>query len=294
MIDIDETWSKWIGSIRAEEIGSSNLYIQAHRKSAAPDTLNSENKELQRICRQCFMGPLLSQNFRTFCAPIFMTGAIINQTPSIQELGSLPQPVHEPAYIGRDLCELDIDLALRLGKRLHVMRTNPVWRINRILHLYGTARSERDPLERFHQYVRTLEGPTKPPNNGGTARNFSERMMLFVGEGHRELFKRLYEQRGAVEHLREHEILQGKTREARLQLAKDAYIAEYTCRSIIAHIIENEHLWSHFGTAESVDSFWRLEPQERRRLWGDPIDPMQGIEGFDESMFSNSDLGLPS
>jgi hypothetical protein len=117
-------------------------------------------------------------------------------------------------------------------------------------------------------------------------------MTELTDPAHTDLFKRLYDRRGAVEHLREHEILRDRSRAAMIGLVKDAHFAEFTSRSVLARIVDNDHLWGHFGTADSTDRFWDLDEAERRRIWGTPIDPSLALDGFDASMLSDEELGV--
>jgi hypothetical protein len=222
-----------------------------------------------------------------------LVGFMQQDRSSLRQVVSLAQPVHEPAKISSDLQQDHLATAARLGGQILRLRGSDFWRLNRVLHLYRQARCEQDPLERFHQYLRALEGPTKPPNQGGgTTKNFVARMTELTDPAHTDLFKRLYDRRGAVEHLREHEILRDRSRAARIGLVEDAHFAEFTSRSVLARIVDNDHLWGHFGTADSTDRFWDLDEAERRRIWGTPIDPSLALDGFDASMLSDEELGV--
>lgn len=292
--ELDGDWATWLGSIRMEQLADSNLLIEAELPSRAPEVLDQESKDVGRLAHHAFMGLLLAKNFVTFAAPTLLIGARWSGGSSVRQVASLPQAVHWPADISSVLQQDQLVLAVRLGDKIVRMSERRLWRLNRSLHLYRQARCEPDGLERLHQYVRALEGATKPPNKGGTTENFISRMADLAGEQHADLFKRLYERRGAVEHLREHEILADCSREARLDLVRDEHAAEYLSRMVLARIVGNDRLSEHFGTADAVDTFWVRDAAERREIWGAPIDPLQAHQGFDPEMLSNDDLNLPA
>lgn len=289
---LDASWATWLGSIRVEQLAQCNLVIQAELPSGTPDILDHESELVERMAHTGFMGLLLAKNFVAFTSPTLLVGGQWSGASSVRQVASLPKPVHDPADIAPDIDQDRLELAVRLGDRLARMSARKLWRLNRSLHLYRQARCEPNGLERLHQYVRALEGATKPPSKGGTTQNFIARMADLAGEQHADLFRRLYERRGAVEHLREHEILADETREARLGLVKDERIAEYLSRTVLARIVGDDHLPTHFGTADAVDAFWARDTTERRELWGPPIDPMQALQGFEPDMVSNANLSL--
>jgi hypothetical protein len=57
--------------------------------------------------------------------------------------------------------------------------------------------------------------------------------------------------------------------------------------------VGDSNLWSHFANKKVLSAFWALPKDERRRIWGDPIDPMEALTDFDPARVFNADLGLP-
>jgi hypothetical protein len=137
-----------------------------------------------------------------------------------------------------------------------------------------------------------LDGLTVPPG-GGTGKNFAERLALFIGPAHRDLFEKIYAIRGAIEHLRENDYTEPFDRAGRLDLVKKAGVVEYVARCSLVRILETKSLWPHFKTKSSLMAFWDLPSASRASLWGMAIDPMAGIAGFDDAQFSDEDLGRP-
>jgi hypothetical protein len=58
-------------------------------------------------------------------------------------------------------------------------------------------------------------------------------------------------------------------------------------------VLESPTLWPHFATKPSLEAFWALPCADRERLWGQAVDPMGGLIGFDAQHFSDRDLGGP-
>jgi hypothetical protein len=289
---LEDEWAEWLGSIRMEELAESNLAVEATLPSNNPSVLDLESAEVERIANNALMGLLLAKSFSAIATPTLVVGGRWATRSSVRTVASLPQPVHESPAISAEIQQMDLNVAARLGTKLTQLSRSKPWRFNRSLHLYRQARCERDALERLHQYVRTMEGLTKPPNKNGTTVNFVRRMADLAGQQHEPLFRRIYELRGAIEHLREHEILSDCTRQARLNLVRDGHFAEYISRALLSRVIDDERLWPHFATAEAVDDFWSRDEVERRQIWGAPINIDLAVDGFDPLMLSDADLGL--
>jgi len=56
-------WKEWLGSIRTEDVESSNLFLMSKRPSAQPDVLDGENNELKHLVSLFYVGLLLSSMF---------------------------------------------------------------------------------------------------------------------------------------------------------------------------------------------------------------------------------------
>ena len=119
------------------------------------------------------------------------------------------------------------------------------------------------------------------PSVGETKRQFKSRTELFIGPHHHDLMGEIYDVRSAVEHLHENRYLEGFNREVRLDLLKKEAIVENIARNSISRIIENPVLWPHFANTNSLGTFWSLPDIERRRIWGDFIDPIMALADYD-------------
>ena len=101
----------------------------------------------------------------------------------------------------------------------------------------------------------------------------------------------IYDVRSAVEHLHENRYLEGFNREMRLDLLKKEAIVEYIARTSISRIIENPALWAHFANTTSLGTFWSLPDTERKKIWGEPIDPMAALADYEPKYIHNGVLG---
>ncbi len=99
-----------------------------------------------------------------------------------------------------------------------------------------------------------------------------------------------YDVRSDVEHLHENKHLEGFDRTARLELVKKLEMMEYIARNALVDILLDNKLWPHFANTTALQAFWRLDEQ-RRTLWGDPIDPKDALGDFTGHYISDAELG---
>jgi hypothetical protein len=157
--------------------------------------------------------------------------------------------------------------------------------------VYVEARQTREVLDRLHQFCRCIDGLILSEPGMGF-RQFKSRTELFIGPGHHGLMGELYEIRSDVEHLHEHKYLEVFDRRTRLDLAEKAAIAEHIARHTLGQVLSASALWPHFGNSTSLALFWRLNPTDRRSLWGPArINPADALSGYDPDSISDFDLG---
>jgi len=288
-------WREWLGTIRAQQIERCNVFFLVKVRSATPDILDQENLDLENQAWRAYLGLLLSKLFATAEEPLVISGARQGPEVGIRQLVNLPQPIHDALDM---LHQLDASHVARAGQLAAALsaysQASPAggcWRFTRVVSLYAATRAIKEMVDRIHQYARCLDGLTVPPMRGGTGKNFADRVSLFVGSAHRDLFETLYKLRGEIEHLHENRYLETYDRSVRLQLLKYAGILEYVVRNCIVRVLETPSLWSHFCTTTALEAFWTLPEMKRRALWGPPVDPMEALVGFDEAWLRDGDLG---
>jgi hypothetical protein len=293
MISMGAHWKEWLGSIRIGEIRDCNLFILAKTKAVAPPPINpfAYDKEYQALGKriwQYYCGLMLADRFGVYRAPVLLSGIRADSEISVQQAQDLNAPIHaDPRH------QLDVSSVregVSIGQSIENFPWGNTWRFNRTMHLYIEAREIVDWLDRLHQYARCLEGLTVPPIRGGTGNNFSSRIALFVGSGHENIFKEIYEIRGKIEHLHENKYLEVFDRKMRLELVKKVGIVEYVARTCIVRVLKNPALHPHFSTTAALEAFWQMSLTDRQTLWGGVVDPMDGIAGIKDDDFTDSDL----
>jgi len=292
--DIPSEWREWLGSIRADEVASSNLFLVSKLVSATPGVLDGENQSLQQHVWHFYIGLLMSVMFSPSHKPVMLTGARRNGVIDIRQQGDLERPAPQAFRPYPPIVADHIQLAARLGQNLDAMRPVTVpgglWRFFRTLHIYVETRAVDELLDRIHQYCRCIDGLILPAI-GKTTQQFKSRTELFIGPTHHELMGELYEIRSHVEHLHENRYLETFDREVLLDLLKKEAIVEHIVRTALARIVNHDALWRHFGNTQALEKFWALSADERRKIWGDPIDPMVSLADFDPKYLHDGQLG---
>jgi hypothetical protein len=260
-------------------------------KSTNLDILDEENLELQNRIFKYYVGLLLTERFVTDGKPLIATGAHRGSETEIRQIIDLDRPSHPPADFSRKMTMQDVHRGAAIGDA--IQQFFGAWRLNRVLTLYTRARSLTETVDHIHQYTRCLEGLTVPPIQG-TRRVFAERSTLFAGASHRGPFENLYAIRGEIEHLHEYRYLEVFDRSKRIEILNKAGISEYVARSCLSRIFDQPALWPHFRTTATIEAFWTLPPTDRACLWGSPVNPLDGMAGFDETFVRDrEDLGGP-
>jgi hypothetical protein len=94
-----------------------------------------------------------------------------------------------------------------------------------------------------------------------------------------------------LEHLHENKHLEIFDRAARLELVKKLEMMEFIVRSALERIVLEPGLWQDFSNTTALQAFWALEEQQRRALWGAPINPTDALADFDPRFISDGQLG---
>jgi hypothetical protein len=289
-------WREWLGTIRTEEVEGSNLFLLCKAASQTPGVYDAENTELKRRAGHFYSGLLLASSFAPAHSPVMLSGSRRDG-----EIGVRSQDNFEPAIPSMvrhypPVTFTDLQLAAKLAEKIGVMETAPLsggpWRLFRIFHLYLKTRTMCDNMDRLHQYCRCIDGLIVP-DIGKTRNQFKSRTELFIGLRHHTLMGDTYDVRSAVEHLHENKYLEVFERNARLDLVQKLEMMEYIARSALVRILLDSSLWPHFANTTALQAFWALEERERRKLWGDIIDPNDGLADFDPCHISDGQLGGP-
>jgi hypothetical protein len=278
-------WRDWLGTIRVEEVEACDVFIAAKLMSAAPDVLDGENIQLNQRVWSFYRGLLLSSTFATAEKPVILSGSCRDGEAGLRQIQDLDVPIPNDFRPYPDVMPENFREAATIAgqlERLSATRQGSNrWRFNRVLQLYAQTRTERDILERIHQYTRCIDGfITTGPGQG--RKDFKGRTELFIGPHHRELMGEIYDVRSSVEHLHEDRYLDPLARETQIDLTKKEAIVEHIARKALARIVHHDGLWQHFTNKAALAAFWAKPAAERQAIWGNPVDPMDALAEFDE------------
>jgi hypothetical protein len=293
--DIPAQWQGWLGSIRVEEVQACNLFLLSKLASASPDILDAENQTLQTRVWNFYIGLLLASLAVPAHRPVMLTGTRRAGEVGIRQQSDLDVPTARLFHPYPPLSPDDVRLAAELGEKLIELAVTPIsgghWRFFRTLHIYTEARTTTDILDRLHQYCRCIDGLILP-DAGKTTRQFKSRSELFIGPGHHVMMGEIYDVRSAVEHLHENKYLEGPfDRAVRLDLVKKEAMIEHIARTAIARVLGNKALWPHFANTSALATFWSMKEDQRRMIWGDPINVMDALADFDPKYIHDGHLG---
>ena len=292
--DLPNHWQEWLGTMRVEDVRNCNLFLVANMPSTAPEVLDAENQHLQAIVGHWFMGLLLERSFALDDEPFAATGSSVNGEIDIRSFGRLDPPARTVIEDLRPITEDQLRRASLVGDRLGAYDgpwRKVDWRLLRCLEIYRIARNDNNILDRIHQFTRCIEGLILP-KQGETKRQFKSRTELFVGPSHHNLMGEIYDVRSDVEHLHEYKHLEARDRLTRIRLAELEAIVEFVARSCLARIIVDPLLAGYFGGVADLAEFWGKHKDERRAIWGDPIDPLAVLSGFSFDHVSDMELGV--
>jgi len=287
-------WRTWLGTHRAEQVERCKLFLLSKLASATPDILDEENDRLKQRVRHWYYGLLLVSTFGSRDKPAILTGSRRDGETGLRQQQDLDAAICQSRY--RPVTLDDLKLAAQLGQNLQTLSASPpngtAWRLFRTLDIYLKTRTLRDTVDRIHQYSRCIDGLILP-DTGKTRQQFKSRTVLFIGPKHHDRMGDIYDVRSAVEHLHEDRYLDNSDRQMRLDLVEKGLFVEHIARMALVRIVGDNNLWSHFANKAALSAFWALPEAERRRIWGDPIDPMEALTDFDPTRVFNVDLGLP-
>jgi hypothetical protein len=282
--DMPAHWREWLGTIRTKEVEGSNLFLLSKMRSQAPEVVDAETAELKRHAAHFYAGLLLASPFAPAHRPVMLAGYRQNGEINVRSQddyeSAIPSMVRR--YPAVTLAELH--QAGKIASQIAAIEIAPLnggnWRLFRVFHLYLEARAVRDNMDRLHQYCRCIDGLIVS-KQGEAKKQFKSRTELFIGPHHHEMMGQTYDVRSDVEHLHENKHLEVFDRTARLDLVKKLEMMEYIVRSALVRVLLDSKLWPHFANTTALQAFWALDGHERRRLWGDLIDPSDAFADFD-------------
>ena len=154
--DVPPQWREWLGSIRANQVAGSNLFLVSKLTSARSGVLDGENESLLQRVRHFYVGLLLSVMFSPSHRPVMLTGARWDDEIDIRRQMDLELPERQVFRHYTPVVADDIQLAAQLAQKLDAMgpeaTPRELLRLLRTLHIYVKTRAITEPMDRIHQY----------------------------------------------------------------------------------------------------------------------------------------------
>lgn len=293
--ELPDHWREWLGTIRSGELEGTNVFLLSKTPTKTPDVLDGESQRLQYLASTFYSGLILASRFAPAHRPVLLTGTRRDDAIDIRQQQDFETPVPCIFRSYPEVLPAEFVLAARLAEAIVDIPSAALaggqWLLFRALHVYMQARTERDLLERLHQYCRCIEGliGAEP---GRSKRQFKSRTELFIGPGHHDLMGEIYDLRSDVEHLHEDRHLLNADRAKLLDLVQKESVTEHLTRRVLATIFDAPTLWPHFANRDSIAWFWRLAARDRTVLWGAPFDINEPLADFDPRYINDGQLGL--
>jgi len=292
--DLPAHWRDWLGTIRTQAVERSNLFLLSKAQSWDPDVLDGESVKLKHQAQLFYASLLLASRFAPADKPIMLSGYRRAGEIIIRSQDEFDPPI--PSLVRRypAVTLAELQLAARIASQIAAIETTSLpgghWRLFRVLHLYYEACTIISNMDRLHQYCRCIDGLIVP-DAGKTKRQFKSRTELFIGPHHHDMMGEIYDVRSDVEHLHENKHLEIFDRLAMLELVKKLEMIEFVVRSALVRIVVEPKFWPSFANTVALQAFWARSEQDRRALWGDPINPDDAIADFDPQYISDAELG---
>ena len=293
--DLSPTWIEWLGTVKANVMKKASLFLISKGPSSRPDILDAENEFHRRRVSSLYWSLILSSFIYCYRTPFTIIGAA--RTPDLEivrSVGEFRQP-HVVSWMDQEAIDLK-----RLQRAAQYAATIPDFegsnrfdRFGRIMRAFYDGVISHHPPDSLHQFVRCVEGFLYP-DPGKSTKQFKSRTELLLGHGFHDFVGELYEIRNAVEHLHDPmSVMKAVTeRERRVTLFVRAAQAEALARYCIQKLLDNPTLRTHFETDAAIKAFWTMSQDEKRKLWGSPLNINTINKMIRSDMISDEDIGL--
>jgi hypothetical protein len=285
---VEDSWQKWIGTIRFDSLKKANVVLIRRFPSANPEALDSEHESLGRPIARLFYLLQLSGVLEYENAHL-IKGSIVGDVPQVRQMGELSRFLQTKGY-----SRLAVDInrlrrAVQLRESLDEIDAPPhtAKRVVRGLNVLMDGLQQRHGQERIHQFVRSLEGLIVP-DIGNTRRQFAHRCQTFAkaGQNAKQILEEAFNMRSDTEHLNDWEdSLQTYPSDNRenIALQRTRQMERLACVAY-SRILGDVKIRSWFETEQKQLEFWKtIDDRKRRDLWGEPLDlaSIDLVESYD-------------
>jgi len=292
--EVDDNWRTWIGSIQAEHIEKSNLFIITKAPSESPKVLDDENERLRAKAYKLYFGLLLTDYFHTYDRPIQLTGSKWNNGLDLRSLGKMDSPISVPGTPFNKIDQIRLKKSKQLADAIESLPSKGRFsRFTRVMRSFYSGITSNFVEDRIHEFVRSIEGIVYP-DIGKTEKQLKSRTELFIGPKHHQLMGELYRIRSAVEHLHDPfgRIPGNDFKDKLIYCFKKAYEAEAISRYCISRLLIDRSLWPFFEDDQSLSDFWKEDINSRKSIWGETLDIVEISQSFNEELITPNDLDV--
>ena len=272
---LDQHWREWIGKIKAQKMDRCNFFFLATIGSERPEVLDGETQMLQQRLNRLLYG-LLLQGIPDPIDGFVVSGAQLSDGTHIRQYSEMRNFYNSKPKKRVKVNESICRQAKIFEESYARIEDSPDYeRVKRGMKALTRAISERYIDERTHEFVRALEAVAKPEIGRSTAQ-FTHRCQTFALASDRTkvILEECYNIRSAVEHMNlVDDVFSGcSSDEIQLRAEQRLQQIEKLATSVYFRLTNSPAHAKIFETDTSIDNFWSKRDDERRTVWGDPVD----------------------
>ena len=287
-------WKEAIGSLRMERLGRANLVLFVEEPSDNPDIAgDAQHQRLDKDLHILFCMLHLRTGIECAEGADMLCGSSENGVPGIRLMSQMPTFYQSKGWRRAPITKAWLEDGLVLRTGVGVMETDQTQfrRVIRGLNILFNGLKETGQ-DRLHQFVRSLEALILP-DIGKTEKQFAHRCQTFAraGDDTRALLLEAFGMRSDTEHLNPwDEAVQSYPADQREDVCwhRTRQIEHLACDAY-SRVLRDAALREHFRTEAAIAVFWKLPDDQRRALWGKPLDITQEplVQKYDQMERAN-------
>jgi len=278
--EIEEFWQRQLGEMKSKKISENSLLLLVVVASDASD--GSIDRELKRSVRSIlyslFLQGICFSDGGTLLCGSNATGRVTIR--SVQDLDPYFRP-RESVTVLLDNNIVQSARGIASGLESMYVANDSYRRLKRGFHSYLDGLKAIHEETRLRHFVRSIEAFIRP-DIGKTRKHFVYRGQLFVGHSSEisDLLGNLYGLRSCAEHMNDiHDFYAGLSEnEIDKRTATGSFQAEVIANSTYRRVCERPDLLKLFASDGSIKAFWEKDENERREIWGMPVDVSSAVK----------------
>ena len=284
-LDVEETWKKWIGSIRFKKLEKANLLLVRTCPSQVPYVLNDEDQRLAGDLSQIFHC-LQLLGVPEYDGADLLTGSVVGDQSDVRQLSELDLFHPTKGYSRSPLTVESLERATGLREGLEEIEAaqGQYKRLTRGLNVLWNGLRQQVAADRNHQFVRSLEALILPVK-GQTKNQFIHRCQTFckASSDARTALAECFDMRSDTEHLNDREPSLSNHPPPKRENIAFQRTRQMEALASFAHsrILEDGEVRRHFASEEAQQAFWKKDDAERISLWGERLD-LSSVRAFSE------------